>query len=123
MAKVLVIEDDLAISGLYQRTLTLSGYEVILALDGEEGLAKARAELPDIILLDIVIPKINGLEVLRQLKADSNTQKIPVVVMTNSIKYKDEEVVSGAVKYIVKSDYEPRQISGMVADVLAGERV
>jgi DNA-binding response OmpR family regulator len=122
MTKVLVIEDDQQVSNMYKNMLIMSGYDVNTAGDGEDGLIKARSWLPNLILLDVILPKINGLDVLKQLKADTDTQKIPVVVMTNLSAREDEEaaMASGAVKFIVKSEYEPKQISGMVAEVLAG---
>lgn len=92
------------------------------ATNGEEGLAKARSVKPDLILLDIMMPKLNGLEMLRQLKAIPDVEKIPVVVLTNLSGDADAETAlqEGAVKYIVKSDYKPKEIFNIVDGIMAG---
>ena len=122
MAKILIVEDDPLMSRLYQKIFTFEKYEVETASDGEEGLDKVRKSKPTLILLDIMMPKMNGLQVLEKLKADPDLKKIPVVMLTNLAGQKDAEtaLAKGAVKYIVKSEYEPKQVSDMVKGVLAG---
>ena len=122
MAKILIVEDDALMRRLYEKIFRFEGYEVELAENGEEGLTKARTTGPTLILLDVMMPKMNGLEVLERLKADNDTKTIPVVVLTNLAGEKDAEVAlsKGAVKYIIKSEQEPKQIADMVKEVLAG---
>ena len=122
MVKILVVEDDPLMSRMYQKIFTFEGYEVEMAADGMEGLDKARVVKPTLILLDIMMPKMNGLEVLQKLKADEGTKGIPVVVLTNLAGQQDAEaaLTKGAVKYIVKSEYEPKQVADMVKEILAG---
>ena len=122
MAKILIIEDDPLMQRLYQKIFTFEKYEVETAADGEEGLDKARKTKPTLILLDIMMPKMNGLQVLEKLKADPDLKKIPVVMLTNLAGQKDAEtaLAKGAVKYIVKSEYEPKQVADMIKGVLAG---
>ena len=122
MAKILIVEDDPLMRRLYQKIFTFEKYEVEMAEDGEEGLDKARKSKPTLILLDIMMPKMNGLQVLEKLKADPDLKKIPVVMLTNLAGQKDAEtaLAKGAVKYIVKSEYEPKQVADMVKGVLAG---
>lgn len=122
MAKILIIEDDPLISRMYQKIFTFSGYEIEMAGDGEEGLNKAKDAKPTLILLDIMMPKMNGLQVLEKLKADPATAKIPVVVLTNLAGTQDAEAAlsKGAVKYIIKSEYEPKQVEELVKGILAG---
>jgi CheY-like chemotaxis protein len=122
MAKILVVEDDPLMSRMYQKIFSFEGYEVELAHDGQEGLEKAKTVKPTIILLDIMMPKLNGLQVLEQLKADPNTKTIPVIMLTNLAGTQDAEaaLAKGAVKYIIKSEYEPKQVADMVKEVLAG---
>ena len=122
MAKILIIEDDPLMRRLYQKIFTFEKYEVESAEDGEEGLEKARKVKPTLILLDVMMPKMNGLQVLEKLKADQDLKKIPVVMLTNLAGQKDAEtaLAKGAVKYIVKSEYEPKQVADMVKGVLAG---
>jgi len=82
--KILFIEDETTQIMMVQTRLEASGYEVISALDGEEGLKKVHEENPDLILLDLIIPKIDGLEVCRRLKGSVDTNNIPVIVITAS---------------------------------------
>jgi len=122
MTKILIVEDDPLISRMYQKIFTFENYEVVMASDGEEGLTKARAEKPTLILLDIMMPKLNGLEVLEKLKAETELKNIPVVMLTNLSGQNDAETAlsKGAVKYIIKSEHNPKQISDMVKEIIAG---
>lgn len=122
MGKILIVEDDPLMSRMYQKIFTFEGYEVIMAGDGEEGLEKAKLEKPTIVLLDVMMPKMNGLEMLEKLKLDPASKSIPVVMLTNLAGEKDAETAlsKGAVKYIVKSEYEPKQVVNMVKEILAG---
>lgn len=122
MSKILVVEDDPLMSRMYQKIFTFEGYDVEMAGDGEEGLEKTKLLKPTIVLLDVMMPKMNGLEVLDKLKLDPDTKGIPVVMLTNLAGQKDAETAleKGAVKYIVKSEYEPKQVVNMVKEILAG---
>jgi twitching motility two-component system response regulator PilH len=122
MAKILITEDDPLMSRVYQKIFTFEGYEVITAANGEEGLEKARTEKPTLILLDIMMPKMNGLQVLEKLKIDPETKKIPVIMLTNLAGQQDAEnaLEKGAVKYIIKSEFEPKEVAAMVKEVLSG---
>lgn len=122
MAKVLLlIEDDPIMLRMYRKIFELEGFEVDLAAGGEEGLAKAKKDKPVLILLDIMMPKIDGFEVLRLLKEDSETKDIPVVLLTNLAGTQDAEraVSMGAVKYLVKSEYEPKGVVSAIKGILA----
>jgi CheY-like chemotaxis protein len=121
-AKILIIEDDPLMRRLYQKIFTFEKYEVDTAEDGEEGLEKVRTFKPTLILLDVMMPKMNGLQVLDKLKADPDTKKIPVIMLTNLAGQSDAEtaIAKGAVKYIVKSEFEPKQVANMVKEILAG---
>ena len=109
-------------SRMYQKIFTFEGHEVVLAYNGEEGLEKAVKDRPTIILLDVMMPKMNGLQLLEKLKLDPTTKTIPVVMLTNLAGQQDAEtaIAKGAVKYIIKSEYEPKQIVNMVKEILAG---
>ena len=121
MAKILIVEDDPLIMRLYQKIFTFEGFEVILATNGEEGLEKARSAKPTVILLDIMMPKMNGLDLLIKLKVDPQTQKIPVVMLTNLAGTQDAEkaLSEGAIKYIIKSEFAPKQVVNMVKEIIA----
>ena len=122
MTKILITEDDPLMSRMYQKIFTFEGFEVIMAADGQEGLDKIRAEMPTLVLLDVMMPKLNGLQVLEKLKADPATKSIPVIMLTNLSSQQDAEnaMLKGAVKYIVKSEYDPKQVADIVKEVLAG---
>src|SRR4051812_37048264 len=83
MTKVLLVEDDPLIYRLYQKLFTLEGYEVELATNGQEGLDKLENYTPDVILLDIMMPTMNGSEMLSRVKEDPKTADIPIVILTN----------------------------------------
>ena len=119
MQKVLLIEDDQLISRIYHRIFSLEGYEVAIAEKGEEGLIKAKSLQPSIILMDMMMPDMDGISALKALKADSATQKIPVVIVSNaSNEVLEQALAHGAVKYIVKSDKEPREVVEIVKNIL-----
>ncbi|MFC1727721.1 response regulator transcription factor [Patescibacteria group bacterium] len=122
MAKILLIEDDPLMLRLYKKIFTFEKHEVEIAKDGEEGLKKAKEINPTLILLDIMMPKVHGLQVLEKLKADEATKKIPVVILTNLAGEKDAEagLAKGAVKYLIKSEHDPKEVAEIVKGVLAG---
>jgi two-component system, OmpR family, response regulator CpxR len=120
MAKILIIEDDPLMSRLYHQAFTLEGFEVELAHDGQEGLDKAKTTSPGFILLDVMMPKLNGMQVLEGLKADPTTKMIPVVMLTNLGGQQDAEqaIAKGALRYLGKSDNEPKQVVMLVKELL-----
>ncbi len=103
-SKVLLVEDSKFLRMANERALSKAGFEVSTAADGEEALQVAKDKLPDIILLDLMLPKISGTEVLKALKANPATMDIPVIVLT-SLSQKNEEklLLEGAAAYFEKS--------------------
>lgn len=122
MAKILIVEDDPLMSRMYHKIFTFEKYEVEMAADGVEGFEKAKSTKPTIMLLDIMMPKMNGLQVLEKLKLDPETKAIPVIMLTNLAGQQDAEsaMAKGAVKYIIKSEHEPKEVANMVKEILAG---
>lgn len=112
MAKVLIVEDDVFLSKMYAKKFQIAGYEVEVAHDGLEALAKVKTFSPDLILMDILMPRLSGIEALDKLKADSATKHIPVIMATNLSTTDDAQTAlkKGAVKYIVKSEVTPTQL-------------
>ena len=121
MSKILVVEDESSLQKAMVDVLKISGFEAIGANDGSEGLLMAKAEQPDLILLDVIMPKMNGFDVLKALKADDATKKIPVIMLTNLESSGDiEQALSlGAMTYLVKTNYELDDIIKRVKDSLA----
>lgn len=107
MKKILFIEDEATLQKTLGDILKKENYEVISALDGEIGLRLAKTKKPDLILLDIILPKIEGFNVLKDLKEDPETKEIPVIILTNLEKMEDVEKALrlGATTYLVKTDY------------------
>lgn len=106
MAKVLVVEDDHFLGTAYQAKLTKAGFDFKLATDGDEALAAAKEFMPDVILLDLVMPRKDGFTVLAELKKDPALKDIPVIVASNLGQQEDHERAKalGAADYITKSD-------------------
>jgi CheY-like chemotaxis protein len=125
MEKILIIEDDAFMARMYVKIFALEDFQVELASNGEEGLIKARQLKPAVVLLDIMMPKMNGFQVLEAMKTDPETKDIPVIMLTNLAGDQDieEAMQKGAAKYVVKSNYTPRQIIEMVKKVIAGKMV
>ncbi len=115
---VLFVEDDPAVAEMYKLKLELDGYRVRVAKSGEEGLEQARASPPDIIFLDIRLPKMDGFAVLEQLRAHRLTRNIPVIILSN---YGERELIDqglklGALDYLIKSETTPASLSKGVQD-------
>jgi DNA-binding response OmpR family regulator len=118
--RVLLVEDDRFLRRACEASLRQRGFDVATAPDGEEALRQARATPPDIVLLDMLMPKLSGLEVLRALKADDATRGIPVLVLSNSSREQDVQEVMrlGAVGYLVKADLSLKELGERVARLL-----
>lgn len=118
--RILIIDDSKFIRTVYKSELNQENIEVELAETGEEGLEKARTAKPDVILLDMMLPGIDGFEVLERLKNDSGLRKIPVVVFSTLSQQSDieEALKRGAVKYLPKDDYTPKKVAEELKQIL-----
>ena len=118
--RVLLVEDEKMLADMYATKFTMDGYDTNTAYDGEAGFAKAKELLPDIILLDIIMPKIDGFGVLKMLREDESTKKIPVILLTNL--GQDEDIKKGkqlgAADYFIKANHTPAEIVGKVRGIL-----
>jgi len=111
--RVLFVEDDPTVAQMYRLKLELDGYQVIMAKDGEEGLRLANEVDPDIVFLDIRLPKVDGFAVLEGLRSYDRTRNVPVVILSN---YGEQELVErglrlGALEYLIKSQTTPANLS------------
>lgn len=120
MAKILIVEDDTFLLKMYGKKFEVEGFQVDTALDGEEGLAKVKTFSPDLVLMDIMLPKLNGLEAISRIKADPSTAKIPVLVLTNLSTTDDAGTAAqrGAVGVLIKSNVTPSQVVAKVKAIL-----
>lgn len=116
MSRILVVEDSPTVLYLTAAALTQSGYEVLKATDGIEALRIAVEEKPDLVLLDVILPKLNGYQVCRRLKAEPQTATIPVVMITSKSKdtERDWGLEQGADDYIVKP-FQPSELLSVIA--------
>lgn len=118
--KVLIVEDDKFLSELISTKLDKEGFNIALAGDGETGLKKAEEFKPEIILLDIMLPGMDGFEVLEKLKANAELKKIPVIILSN---FGQESKVErglqlGAVDYLVKANFTTGEIVAKIKEIL-----
>jgi len=122
MKKILFIEDESALQKTFGEILKQEGYEMISALDGETGLRLAKSEKPDLILLDLILPKMHGFDVLKKIKEDKEIKNIPVIVLTNleDIKDVDRAIGLGATTYLVKAQYSLEEIVEKIKNALRG---
>ena len=121
MVKIAIIEDDQAISQMYRLKFDAEGYEVETAANGKLGLELAESMRPDIILLDLMMPEMNGDEMLQKLRATSWGKDIKVIILTNVGEQEAPEIIKhlGVHRFIVKAEMTPRQVAEMVKNELA----
>lgn len=112
MQKILIIEDDRFLRELISKKLVKEGFEVSDAIDGEEGIKKIKSEKPDLILLDLILPGIDGFEVLSKMKDDPAVSSLPVIILSNLGQKEDVEkgLKLGAVDYLIKAHFTPGEI-------------
>lgn len=118
--KILIIEDEETLQRAMKEFLEEENFEVVTAMDGQSGIEVAGVELPDLILLDIILPKKDGYQVLSELRSEPKTQKIPVILLTNLESPEDIQKAfeKGATTYLVKSDYKLEDIAKKIKDAL-----
>jgi len=112
MKKILFIEDESTLQKTLGTVLTKEGYQVVSALDGEIGFRMAKKEKPDLILLDLILPKMNGFDVLKSIKAEETIKEIPIIVLTNLESMEDiqKALDLGAATYLVKANYSLEEV-------------
>jgi len=125
MKKILFIEDEATLQKTFGDILGQAGYKMISALDGETGLRLVRTEKPDLILLDLILPKVHGFEVLKKLKENPETKKIPVIILTNLEGMEDIEkaIELGATTYLVKTQYTIEEVIDKVKKALEDKKI
>jgi CheY-like chemotaxis protein len=114
--RILLIEDDKFLRRACEAGLKKRGFTVLTAVDGEEGLRQARSELPDLILMDMLMPRLSGIQALEELKKDEQTRAIPVVILSNSSLESDMQKAQelGAVGYLIKASLSLRELGDRV---------
>lgn len=122
--RILVADDEIYIVHILEFTLTMEGYEVLTAADGEEALRRVEQDRPDLVVLDIMMPKMDGYEVLRRIRADDEQRQTPVILLSAKGRPIDREtgLDTGADDYIVKP-FSPRRLLEKIQDLLDRERL
>jgi two-component system, OmpR family, phosphate regulon response regulator PhoB len=120
---LLIVEDDLELAEMYATKFKDSGFLVDVAHNGAEGYAKMKAKNPDLVLMDMVMPELSGLEAVRMAKADETIRNIPIIMLTNQSDDSDVKAAmdAGANQYILKADLTPSQVIDVIKDVLDSE--
>lgn len=122
--RILIIDDEPTIIKMVSKRLEVEGFDVLIAMDGQEGLTKAQTESPDLIVLDLMLPKLNGYEVCTLLKQDARFQKIPVMLFTAKAQMKDEQLGKecGANAYMRKP-FQAKELVDTIRTLLASGSV
>ena len=117
---VLLVEDDTFLSQIYQKKFEMEGFKISAADNGEKGLSEAKKKKPNVVLLDILLPKMDGFAVLEKLKADPETKDIPVILLTNLGQKEDVDkgLQVGAADYLIKAHFKPSEVVDKVKKVL-----
>ncbi len=120
MAKIIIIEDDQILQKTLQEYLIMEGFEVFCAGNGEEGIRIVQKEMPDLVLLDLILPKMDGYEVIKNLRSEEKTKKIPIIILTNlgGIHDVEKALELGATTYLIKSDYKLEEVVKKIKDTL-----
>jgi CheY-like chemotaxis protein len=120
MAKILLVEDDPILLALYEQILAQSGHRIYSAKDGSSGLKMALEQDVKLVLLDVMLPELNGLEVLEKIRQDPLKKGLPVVILTNSanIAEKEKALALGASDYLVKAKQSPEEVATLVTKYL-----
>jgi CheY-like chemotaxis protein len=119
--KILVVEDDKFLRRVYESKLPKEGYDVVSAVDGQDGIDKMKSEVPDLVLLDLIMPKKTGFEVLEEVKHIKNLEKIPILVLSNLGQEEDIERSKklGATDFLIKSNMSIKEIIEKIKQYLA----
>lgn len=118
--KVLIVEDEKMLADMYATKFVMEGFLAVTANDGAEGLTKLKEEKPDMVLLDVIMPKLDGFAVLKKLRDNDDFKKLPVILLTNL--GQDEDIKKGqklgATDYFVKANHTPAEVVNKVRSVL-----
>lgn len=119
--RVAIIEDDTFLAGMYEHKFRLEHMDPLMAFDGEAGLELVRSKKPDVVLLDIMMPKMDGWAVLQALQSDPATKSIPVIMLTNLGQQDDVNLAQkyGATDYLIKAHFNPQEVIDRVRKVFA----
>lgn len=121
--RIVLIEDNQMLLSVYRAKLTAEGFQVETAADGEHGLNLAMTAKPDLVLLDLMLPKVDGVEILKRIRTSGEIARVPVIVLSNSFTNDrlQEVWAAGATQVLVKASLTPKQLAETVRGVLSGQ--
>ncbi|MFA6422635.1 MAG: response regulator [Candidatus Buchananbacteria bacterium] len=119
-SSILIVEDDVFLSDLYKTKMELEGFKVFVAYDGEKGFEVAKKNVPDIILLDLILPKMNGFQALEKIKNNASTKEIPVIILTNLSQKADVDkgLKMGAKDFLIKAHFMPSEVVEKIKKII-----
>lgn len=117
---VLIVEDDVFLADLYRTKFEMEGFKVLVANDGEKGLELVKKSRPDVVLLDLILPKMSGFEVLAKIKNEGPLQNLPVILLTNLSQKADVEkgLKMGANDYLIKAHFMPSEVVSKIKKLI-----
>lgn len=120
MKSILLIEDDPFLADIYNTKLKKAGFSVDIAVDGQEGLRKIKEQIPDLVLLDIVLPNVDGWEFLNRVRKDYRLSDLKIVIISNLAQKGEikKGLELGAIKYLIKAHYTPSEIVDVIKKIL-----
>jgi len=122
MKKILIIEDDQIVAGIYRNKFSLEGYQVEIAADGESGLKSVRSFRPDAVILDLMLPKLSGVELMKEVRAEPDFENLPIIVFSNTYltNMVQDAWKAGATKCLSKASCTPKQLMSVVRAAVNG---
>ncbi len=122
--KILIVEDDRFLRELISRKLLAENYQVCEAIDGEEGVRATKKEKPDLVLMDLILPGIDGFEALTRIKQDEETTAIPVIILSNLGQKEDIErgLKLGAADYMIKAHFTPKEVVEKIVSIIGKKK-
>lgn len=117
---ILIVEDDLFLAEIYQKKFEMEGFKVSMANNGEKAITDIKKKNPDLVLLDILLPKLDGFSVLEAVKADASVKNIPIILLTNLGQQDDVQrgLEKGAADYLIKTHFKPSEVVDKVRKIL-----
>jgi len=118
--KILIVEDDAFLADIYKTKMEMEGFKVMVATDGEKGLKMIQTKAPDLVLLDILLPKMDGFAILEEAKKAEETKNIPIILLTNLGQNEDVErgLGLGAADYLIKAHFKPAEVASKIKKCL-----
>src|SRR5262245_45988744 len=125
MKKILIIEDDQIVANIYRNKFSIEGFQVEIALDGHVGLELVRSFRPDAVVLDLMLPKLTGIELMKKIRAEPEFEKLPLIVFSNTYltQMVQDAWKAGATKCLSKSNCTPKQVIEVVRSALPNNGV